>query len=905
MYFLNLRQKPFVFALAALALAMTVMGDPLGPTWWNQPHASNPADPTTLDLPAAVNGNPPNNKGPANIGQAKHIARSALLEVRAIGLAQLADDIESELVGPNKPIASWDAPADTAESEKQKSPLLLGQLKAIAAPFYQAFHAANPDWLESQLVANGTRDLTDTENYFPWSSTLNDDQNKGVATVGQLKAVFSLRFETGIELVDSDWDGLPDYRELQFGTDPNLWDTDGDGVSDGDEVLKNGTDPLLAADYEGDGICDDLEKHWARKLLAAEPDSQVWGADYAELVEGDLDPAKSYPSGGMSVGEEIAEYNKIEAFKNNFDIPDIFQTGMRKVSFSGRVTQSNTGTYEYDGTFKTRIPQNGDGTGGILEETTTSSSDFGLSALIAKCSSDQYRLPSGEDNTNSDPVVTDASKLGGWTVGVYSGYEILNSSHSGRASLMRLRIATREKINVNRDFHFLKVMCLSNYGTYAHNLNPEAILSTESVKITVPPNSHFSPWVNYEVPANLVPNGKTVFMQLLPVEVRDIDRSLTSLPLNEDPWTNANIQKQVADESIAWITGNTGAEDTPEMPKLKARIVGGPASIKVRWRFECEYRRGNGYRQAYVADFTRPEDKVGIPKRDDSDYTEELPVSQEWEIYEHPKWIQELNENGFFGGLGKVFLKLKDQPEIEVCRFRIGGRNPDEAVAKAYINSKAGSTYWYAYAVAKHETFGRVPGRFYNQFYTDHQPAGGRIGDAANDMGWAAWAKAWPLYNLDRSYSKANGYRQNGPGGYGMFQLTLGPKTPGGNQSGEAFITRSQIWNWQKSCDRAITELQGKMVSSINLENSLEANYSSWPQVDAATYGRLNGRESMVLTYYNGMFGGQLERVKVTNGRRLSCWKPVQSGAGSNIVRSWRFLQNINDYVQHVNSHIE
>jgi hypothetical protein len=247
-------------------------------------------------------------------------------------------------------------------------------------------------------------------------------------------------------------------------------------------------------------------------------------------------------------------------------------------------------------------------------------------------------------------------------------------------------------------------------------------------------------------------------------------------------------------------------------------------------------------------------------------------------------------------------LKLNDQPEIEVCRFRIGGRNPDEAVAKAYINTKAGTTYWYAYAVAKHETFGRVPGRFYNQFYTDYQPAGGRIGDTANDMGWAAWAKAWPLYNLDRSYSSTNGYRQNGPGGYGMFQLTLGPKTPGGNQSSEGFITRAQIWNWQANCDRAITELQGKMNNALGLENTLEGAYPTWPQVDAATYGRLGGRDTSILTYYNGMYGGQLERVVVGKKTILSCWKPRGSGTSN---RTWSFLQNINDYVQHVNSQIE
>lgn len=399
----------------------------------------------------------------------------------------------------------------------------------------------------------------------------------------------------------------------------------------------------------------------------------------------------------------------------------------------------------------------------------------------------------------------------------------------------------------------------------------------------------------------LRPNEIGVKVSLLPIEVRDGDRVLTSLPLNEDPWTNANLQKQVADSSIAWITGNTGFADTPEMPKLNARISGGAASMNVRWRFECEYKRGNGYRQGYVADFTRPEDKVGIPYRHGGGYTEDMPASQEWKIYEHSKWTQELNQNGFFGGLAKLFLKMENQPEMEVCRFRIGGRNPDEVSAKSYINSQAGATYWYAYAVAKHETFGRVPGRFYNQFYTDHQPAGGRIGDNANDMGWAAWAKACPLYNLDRSYNRTTGYRQNGPGGYGMFQVTLGPKSPDGDETSEGFIARKEIWNWQENCNRAIGELQGKLPAAQGLQNGLTNTYSQWGALPAR--GRLSGLEAITVTYYNGTAG--LPSRVINGSNRRTPWTPESRRQGGQTTRFWQFHENVNDYCQHINQHIE
>jgi len=43
--------------------------------------------------------------------------------------------------------------------------------------------------------------------------------------------------------IDSDNDGLPDWKEALYGTDPHNPDTDGDGTTDGDEVAQ-GRDPL-------------------------------------------------------------------------------------------------------------------------------------------------------------------------------------------------------------------------------------------------------------------------------------------------------------------------------------------------------------------------------------------------------------------------------------------------------------------------------------------------------------------------------------------------------------------------------------------------------------------------------------------------------------------------------------
>ena len=45
--------------------------------------------------------------------------------------------------------------------------------------------------------------------------------------------------------IDSDNDGLPDWKEALYGTDPHKADTDGDGTNDGDEVAQD-RDPLKA-----------------------------------------------------------------------------------------------------------------------------------------------------------------------------------------------------------------------------------------------------------------------------------------------------------------------------------------------------------------------------------------------------------------------------------------------------------------------------------------------------------------------------------------------------------------------------------------------------------------------------------------------------------------------------------
>lgn len=372
-----LRRQPVRVLLTSLIFSgMVANGAP--PLWWSA------GDPPVWDETLA---NPGANLGVANIGQAKHMVQRAL-ETLEIADEDLADEIRLKLTTPQpsalNPSQTNPAVLDLAVPSpktpewiaKQKAPLLIGQLKAIAKPFYDVLHAADPTWLEARLVENQTKDATNPSNHYPWSSVTTDDQNKAPANIGQLKAVFSLPLEElnpndtdgdgmpnqweedhGLDPddasdapADGDGDGLSNLREFQLGTDPNNSDTDGDHVSDGAEVLVHFTNPLSASDADNDGVPDDWEV--ANELIDGTGDQDDDGLSDANEFSDGTDPyLADTDMDGMSDKAEIqAGYDPADGDENNNGQSD----GYEDDDSDGYVNhaEAKSGTNPKDGTKK-------------------------------------------------------------------------------------------------------------------------------------------------------------------------------------------------------------------------------------------------------------------------------------------------------------------------------------------------------------------------------------------------------------------------------------------------------------------------------------------------------------------------------------------------------------------------
>jgi hypothetical protein len=316
-------------------------------------------------------------------------------------------------------------------------------------------------------------------------------------------------------------------------------------------------------------------------------------------------------------------------------------------------------------------------------------------------------------------------------------------------------------------------------------------------------------------------------MSLLPIEVRDGDRVLSSLPMTGDGMTTP------AEESnVAYITPHSGFGDLPEMPNVKISIPGAPQSLQASWRLTVEYKRPNGAQL--------PEDKVGLPSFQSDDYMVPIPASQAWEMRNDPLCNLEIERKGFFGGVAKLYLKLGETSVGEVFRFRIGGKKPEVGPAKIAIGAAASAVdsrlIGLSYAVGRRESKDyNGEGSRYNQFWEGN----GRRFQANHCRGDPLWCKSPD---------------EDSAGGFGIFQIT------GDTNSKFSDVPRKVMWDWRENLNAYLVIVSSKGAwfegTFLPFVESNEGSSYRAPPVTAVYDNRtLTSWEMAAITLYNGAGG--------------------------------------------------
>ncbi len=365
--------------------------------------------------------------------------------------------------------------------------------------------------------------------------------------------------------------------------------------------------------------------------------------------------------------------------------------------------------------------------------------------------------------------------------------------------------------------------------------------------------------------------------------------------VNIEQKATVNEQKE---RSIAWIEphGADDASNAPDMPQLMLRFRGTEQmGLKIKWKLEVIYNRPRGTNPD-VTQMTA-QDEVFVPKKaSGSQPWKEEALDGVLEIFNHPDWIAALQDKGFFGGEAKLIYQLlkSDGSALgteSTMLFSIGGRNPEDNLAKAYIDTKATAAdsrlTRLSYATGRHESKDyNGGGSRYNQF-------------------WEGYARRYRIDHRRGDPLWCKSPDEESAGGFGIFQIT-------GNLSSQfAVIPREQMWNWQKNVDAYVTIVKtgGSAAKGSAMDRFIAAVARTYPSDNEAqtsptsfSYdgGSYDAWEMGSITLYNGAGGCPQSKLKNSAGKWSTLtnpWKYDGSGAAGS---RWRYNQNSNNYLHEV-----
>jgi hypothetical protein len=162
------------------------------------PLASLAASPSWWSNYGVLSGTTPNDYAAANQGQAKNVAFAAVQEL---------DNDLAQFGGSGLDALTTTVLSGTSPQENDYGAINLGQLKALAQPFYD--HLMAVGYYGPPLIVTGTSPvITGT---YPWNATRLVANDYAMANIGQLKFLFS--FDVTYSTAG---DGIPDWWTSEY-----------------------------------------------------------------------------------------------------------------------------------------------------------------------------------------------------------------------------------------------------------------------------------------------------------------------------------------------------------------------------------------------------------------------------------------------------------------------------------------------------------------------------------------------------------------------------------------------------------------------------------------------------------------------------------------------------------------